>query len=165
MKNILGLLLGASMLTGCATTATKSLVIERADGLTQTPDWAHVSNSTFDSNGKRYFVGYVEVDGDARKSAALNMSDEKALSEPMRSLVDHFSDQSKLTEDLNTTTSQRIISSTRGFRSPMPSLRIVKRYWEVIETGPVTTQLRAYSLAEVPILEFEKALMAIRNQR
>ena len=47
----------------------------------------------------------VEVDGDASKSAALNMSDEKAMSEPMRALTDQFLEQNQVGEELRKSSS------------------------------------------------------------
>ncbi len=133
-------------------------VLERADALSSRPDWVQVTRPSFDEDGKRYFLGYVEVDGDASKSAALNMSDEKALSEPMRALVDQFLDQNQVGEDVrqDAAIGQRVISATRGSRPPMPTLTIVKRYWETVATGDVTSQTRAFSLAEISIPEFER---------
>jgi hypothetical protein len=134
-------------------------VLERADGLRGTPDWASITRPSFEESGKKYFLGYVELDGEVSKSGALNMADEKALSEPMRSLVDEFLDQNQVGENVRreSTFGQRIISATRGFRAPMPTLTIVKRYWEVVATSPYTTATRAYSLAEISLPEFERA--------
>jgi hypothetical protein len=149
------LLLVAVLFAGCS---SGPRVLERADGLWSRPDWVQVTRPSFDDDGKRYFVGYVEVDGDASKSAALNMSDEKALSEPMRALVDQFLDQNQVGEDVrhDAAIGQRIISATRGYRPPMPTLTIVKRYWETVATGETTSQTRAFSLAEISIPEFDR---------
>lgn len=148
----------------CATTGTIVNVVERADGVSSTPDWASFTKPVSESDGKKYFLGYVEVDGDASKSAALNMADEKAMSEPMKSLATEFLDQNQVGEGLSSSTGQRIISSTRSFRPPMPGLHITKRYWEIVETGREGTVgksvLRAYSLAEIPSAELEKAKQA-----
>lgn len=152
------------LLGGCATSNySKITVAERADNLNGTPEWASVTKPSYEADGNRYFLGYVEVDGDASKSAALNMSDEKAFSEPMRAIVDNFMEQNQVGEDLTSSTGQRIISATRGMRPQMPSLHIAKRYWEVIEnrssgsSNYVKSRLRVYSLAEIPIADLEKA--------
>jgi hypothetical protein len=133
-------------------------VIESSDNASR-PSWATVMRPAFEDDGKRFFVGHVEVDGDASRSGALNMSDEKALSEPMRSLADQFLDQNQVGEELRRdgTVGQRVISATRSFRMPMPGLQIVKRYWETVQIDEFTTATRAYSLAEVPAAEYEKA--------
>jgi hypothetical protein len=133
-------------------------VIESSDGASR-PSWATVMRPVFEDNGRRYFVGYVEVDGDASRSAALNMADEKALSEPMRSVVDQFLDQNQVGESLRRdgAVGQRILSAARSFRMPMPGLQIVKRYWETVQVDEFTTATRAYALAEVSVAEYEKA--------
>ena len=143
------------VMVGCS---TGPRVIESSDGASR-PSWATVMRPVFEDDGRRYFVGYVEVDGDASRSSALNMADEKALSEPMRSLADLFLDQNQVGESLRRdgTAGQRIISATRSFRMPMPGLQIVKRYWETVQVDEFTTATRAYALAEVTTAEYEKA--------
>jgi|GEM_PF-1260806 len=142
---------------------SRTMVIERADGLQSSPDWASLTKSNYEEAGKMYFLGYIEVDGDSLKSAALNMSDEKALSEPMKSIVQEFLDQNQVGEDLMQSTGQRIISATRGSRIPLPGMYISKRYWESIETlsskneSGVNSRLRAYSLGEVSVTEYQRA--------
>lgn len=151
------LLCAIVFLFGCAGKGAK--VLERAEDESK-PSWARVTKPSFDNDGKKYFVGFVEVDGDSSRSAAMNMSDEKALSEPMRSLVDNFLDQNQVGETLRKDgyAGQRIISATRGFRVPMPSLTITDRYWETVVDGPHgETATRAYSLAEITAADFDKA--------
>lgn len=142
-------------LVGCS---SGPRVVESADN-TSRPGWASVTKPVFRDDGNRYFVGYVEVDGDASRSSALNMADEKALSEPMRSLADQFLDQNQVGEELRRdgTVGQRVISATRSFRMPMPGLQIVKRFWETVQVDEFTTATRAYALAEVSDAEYEKA--------
>jgi len=151
-------------LVGC-TTSPKVNVIERADSLSDKPDWASTINSSFEREGRQYFVGYVEVEGQASKSAALNMSDEKAMAEPLRSLSDQFLDQNQVGEELRKGDSigQRVISVTRGYRPPMAGLKIVNRYWELVrvpnqdDLNLTRVELRAYSLAELPKSDYEQA--------
>ncbi len=155
--SIVALALAGAILTGCS---SGPKVLERADGDWSSPSWATIGRPSWEEDGKKYFIGFIEVDGEASKSAALNMSDEKALSEPMRSLVDQFLDQNQVGENIRKESSfgQRVISATRGFRAPMPSLTIVKRYWETVvanELGGSTT--RAFSLAEISVKDFERA--------
>jgi hypothetical protein len=141
----------------CASVDTPTIT-ERSDSLSSTPEWTQMLRSNYEESGKRYFLGFVEINGNASKSAALNMADEKALSEPMRGLVDQFMDQNQIGENLrkNSSLGSRIISATRGYRPPMPSLQISKRYWEVVYS-PHGTSLRAYALAEIPSADFEEA--------
>jgi hypothetical protein len=143
------------LVVGCA---SGPRVIESSDGASR-PGWATVMKPVFEDDGKRYFVGHVEVDGDASRSSALNMADEKALSEPMRSLADQFLDQNQVGEELRRdgAVGQRVISATRSFRMPMPGLQIVKRYWETVQVDEFTTATRAFALAEVSTAEYEKA--------
>lgn len=147
-------------LVGCS--SSRTTILERADDLSDRPDWAKVTVPSYEESKNRYFVGYVEVGGDASPSGALNMADEKALSEPMRSLVDQFLDQNQVGENLrkDAAIGQRIISATRGFRAPMPGLTVVKRYWETAQLDEHTTVLRAYALAEIPVADYEKVKAA-----
>ena len=146
-------------LTGCTTSGVS--VLERADGLSSSPSWASTTKASYKKDGSNYFVGYVTVEGRASPSAAMNASDEKALSSPMQSLVSQFMDQNQVGEDLQNTTGQRIISSLRSERIPMPSLQITSRYWERVripeDAGGYRTELRAYSLAEVSEPDFMRA--------
>ena len=148
----------------CATNKKSSSqvnIIERSDNNDSRPAWVSIENSIIEKDGKTFFIAYTEVPGRSLKSAALNISDEKALSEPMRSLVQEFLDQNQLAEDLNSTTGQRILSAARGYRVPMPSLKISKRYWEIVEyisfDNSSEIRLRVYSMAEINTSELKKA--------
>lgn len=158
MKHLLiaiGLLISA-----CSSTGTR--IIETADDLSR-PGWASTVMPSFTKDGKIYFVGHVEVSGDSSKSAALNMSDEKTMSEPLRALADEFLDQNQVGEELRKEASvgQRVISATRGYRPPMPGLKVVGRYWELRQTGEYgPTNLTAFSLVELPLSDYESAKAA-----
>lgn len=164
MKSLkfLGLPLLLCVVSGCTTTQEPQ-VIERADSLSSRPAWASTVKPFYEESGKLYFVGFVEVEGDASKSASLNMADEKAMSEPLRSLTDQFLDQSQIGEELRKDASvgQRVISATRGYRPPMPGLKIVGRYWETVklpgQDDPSVShvELRSFSLAELPKADYE----------
>lgn len=149
------------VVAACSTPQRGSVqILEMADGIAR-PEWASLTGAAPENQSHKFFLGFVEVDGDSSKSATLNMADEKAMSEPFRSFVDEFLDQNQVGEELKGSTGQRVISSTRGYRPPLPDFRIVKRYWEVVETkdssGAIRSVLRAYSLAAVPKSEFENA--------
>lgn len=154
----------AFLLSACSSTGPK--VIERADYLSSTPEWASVTRSTFEREGTHFFLGYITLNEKASKSAAMNMADEKALSEPMRSIVKEFLDQNQVGESVNQddAVGQRVISATRGYRPPMPGLTISKRYWETVMVptadGKTRIELRVYSLAGIPSKEFEDAKTA-----
>ena len=157
-------LIASYFLVSCSSKSAK--VVERADDESR-PDWAKVTVPSYEHDGKKFFVGFVEVEGDSSRSAAMNMSDEKALSEPMSALDDNFLDQNQVGETLRKDGyfGQRLISATRGFRVPMPSLTIVNRYWETVLDGPHgQTALRAYSLAEISAADFEKAKRAYSDR-
>ena len=159
MKNKISIALTTLLISGCATTGVS--VLERSDNLSSAPSWATMTKASYKKEGNNYFVGYVTVDGQSSPSAAMNASDEKALSSPMQSLVNQFMDQNQVGEDLQNTTGQRIISSLRSERIPMPSLQITSRYWERVQIpegeGGSRTELRVYSLAEVSESDFIKA--------
>lgn len=153
MKQICSLI----FLGGCS--AHQYAVTDRSDELQARPIWANIEHATFDNDGNHHYMAFVEVDGNASKSAALNMSDEKALSDPMRALITEFLDQNQIGEELgkNEEFGKRIISASRGYRPSMPSLQIVHRYWERITDVTGRTELRAYSLASVSMADFERA--------
>lgn len=65
------------ILSACASTGPK--VIERADALSSAPEWASVTRSAHEKDGKQFFLGYITLNEGASKSAAMNMADEKAL--------------------------------------------------------------------------------------
>ncbi|MBK7962462.1 MAG: hypothetical protein IPK04_15500 [Bdellovibrionales bacterium] len=138
MKSFLLLTIPLGLLgIGCSSVPTNQTIIERADDVSTRPSWASLTKPFTEENGKKYFLGYVEVEADASKSAALNMSDEKAISEPFRSIVDQFLDQNQVGEELRGTTGQRIISSTRSSRPTITDLQIVKRYRSSLKRSPL----------------------------
>jgi hypothetical protein len=151
-------------LYACASTGPK--VIERADSLSSAPDWASVTKGAYEKEGKHFFLGYITLNEGASKSAAMNMADEKALSEPMRAIVKEFLDQNQVGESVNQgdAVGQRVISATRGYRPPMPGLHITNRYWETVMVptvdGKPRIELRVYSLAGIPSSEYAEAKKA-----
>jgi hypothetical protein len=152
------------MTIGCTSTGTK--VIERADHLSAAPDWASVTRGSYEKDGRHYFLGYITLNEAASKSAAMNMADEKALSEPMRAIVKEFLDQNQVGESVNQgdAVGQRVMSATRGYRPPMPGLHITNRYWETVlvptAEGKPRIELRVYSLAGIPSTEYAEAKKA-----
>lgn len=150
----------------CATSIPKASVevLERSDSYTSKPEWATIDHPITTESGKKTFTSSVTVEGeDVSKSALLNMSDEKAFSEPMRSLVDQYLDQNQVGEDIRSSGSvgTRIISAARGYRPPMPSLEVVNRYYETViitlPNGSYRYETRAYSRVSVDMGDYEKA--------
>jgi len=153
-----------------ACTSTGPKVIERADYLSSAPEWASVTRGAYEKDGKQYFLGYITLNEGASKSAAMNMADEKALSEPMRAIVKEFLDQNQVGESVNQgdAVGQRVISAARGYRPPMPGLHITNRYWETVMVpttdGRQRIELRVFSLAGITTSEYEEAKRAaMRN--
>jgi hypothetical protein len=151
--------------TACASTASVT-VIQRADHLTATPEWASLTNGDTEEKGKSYWIGYVEVGSDASKSAALNMADQKAYARPMEAMVDAYFQQNKIAEDLrkDSAISELILSAARSQRPPMPGLRVSKRYWELVEVRSskgIEQQLHVFSRVEIPTEEYEQAKKAV----
>ena len=151
-------------LYACVSTGPK--VIERADYLSSAPEWASVTRGAYEKDGKHFFLGYITLNEGASKSAAMNMADEKALSEPMRSIVKEFLDQNQVGESVNQgdAVGQRVISAARGYRPPMPGLHVTNRYWETVMVptadGKPRIELRVYSLAGIPSSEYAEAKRA-----
>jgi hypothetical protein len=139
-------------------------VLERSDNLAAAPTWVRLDQPAESPPGRMQFLGLVTVPGDSSKSAALNMADEKALSEPMRAIVSAFLDQNQVGEDMRIQdqVGQRIISATRTMRPAMPTLRIARRYWETRSavdpsSGEVIYQLHAWAQAELEEADFTRA--------
>lgn len=156
----------AIITSSCTTLAPKPSVtiLERSDDYTSKPAWASLDNATKIENGKKYFTVSFTIEGeDVSKSGALNASDEKAFAEPMRTLVDQYLDQNQVGEELRSSESvgTRVISATRGYRPPMPSLEVVNRYYETAVTtlpnGGYRYETRAFSRASVDVADYEKA--------
>ena len=165
MKHLSKVFLAIASITsislGCTTTNSVS-VLQRADNLSSAPDWASITKSVMQDKDKNYFLGYVELNADVSKSAALNMADQKAYAAPMEAMVDAYFQQNKIAEDLkkDSSISELVMSSARSDRPPMPGLRVSKRYWEIIEVKSekgIEQQLHVFSLAEIPSTEYEKA--------
>ena len=157
----------------CTTMIPKASVevLERSDSYTSKPEWASIDHPTKTENGKKTFTSSVTIEGeDVSKSALLNMSDEKAFSEPMRSLVDQYLDQNQVGEDIRSsgTVGTRIISASRGYRPPMPSLEVVNRYYETViitlPNGSFHQETRAYSRVSVDMNDYEKAKRTYFNR-
>jgi hypothetical protein len=161
LMRVLGVILSSAVLVSCASTPSVT-VIQRADYLKEKPEWASLSNLVAEDKQNTYFLGYVELDSDVSKSAALSMADNKAYAMPMESMVEAYFQQNKIAEDLrkNSAVSELLMSSARSSRPAMPGLRVSKRYWEVVQVKTEkgnSEQLHVYSLAEIPNQEFEKA--------
>lgn len=158
------LVLIAGFAISCATAPKASLtVLERSDEKLSRPEWASFDSPVSVADGKIYFTSNVTVSGSPSKSALMNMSDEKAFSEPMRAIVNEFLDQNQVAEELSSDVnlSQRIISATRGYRAAMPSAHIANRYWEsVIVTlpdGSFKTETRGFSRVSIDLADYEQA--------
>jgi hypothetical protein len=157
----------ASVISACSVGGgVSSEVLERSDEKSKRPDWVSIDQSQTTSDGNIFFVGFAEKEGRISKSALLNVSDEKALSEPMRALVGEFLDQNQVGEGLDVDlVSQRIISATRGWRPPMPSLSIVNRYYETVvlsmPDGSFRFETKTFSRASVSVDDFERAKRAM----
>jgi hypothetical protein len=106
---------------------------------------------------------FTAVGDDVSAAAALNASDRKALSEPMLGLVDAFLEQNQVGEELRSSesVSQRIISATKKYVPPMPSLEVSNRYYEKVAiTAPNAStvyETRAFSRAVVSVDDYERA--------
>ena len=143
------------MLVGLAHCASEPYkVVERADDLSDRPAWASWTKVSAAVEGKRYFIGYVELSGDASKAAALNLSDLKALLEPYRTLFPDWKDRTSALEDplngIQGARSLEWVSLTREGIA-LPSMVISDRYWEILQDKDEPTRriLRAYSRVSV----------------
>jgi hypothetical protein len=152
--------LASMFMVSCASTSFKPSV-EVLEASDKKPAWVSITTPSGTEEGGRYFVAFVTVDGDASKSAALNMADEKAFAEAFRSVVDAYMEQNQVGEEAKATVGHRLISATKGFRPTMPSMHISSRYWETMITslpnGAFKTELRAFSKASVTANDLAKA--------
>jgi len=158
MKKSLLLLL--VLLAGCSSPSVR--VIERSG---DRPDWVDTAKMAYQKDGKQYFIGYVSVEGDSSPSAAMNLADSKSYAEPMTAITDDFFEQSQLGESLKETTGKRMISSLRKSKISLPGIQVTSRYWErkaipMGSSAPDKIELHVYSLAEMPVHEYESAKAA-----
>ena len=151
------ILFGLIVLTGCST-ASGIKIVERSD---DKPSWASITHPVFEDGGKMKFVGYFTSEGDSRPSAAIHGSGTKATAMPLESISDDFLQQSGVAEDMRESSAKLIISSLRRNPPTIPGLQVTGNYYERVEIqasdGTIKSELRAYSLAECPVAEYNQA--------
>ncbi len=151
------LLIALPTINGCS--SSKIRIVEQSDSK---PNWASVSKTTFENDGKKFFVGYFTADGDARPSAAIAGAGTKAMAMPMESLSDEFLQQSGVADDLHDSASKMIISTLRKNPPNIPGLQVTSNYYERVEIpngndDTVRSELRVFSLAQCSIGEYNTA--------
>lgn len=147
------------LLSACTTTQGIRLqVIERSD---DKPSWASLMRSSYRDGDMMKFVGYFTADGDARPSAVVHGAGVKASAMPLQSISDDFLQQSGVAEDSRGSSSELTISTLRRNPPAIPGLQVVGSYYERVEIqsfdGSQRTEIRAYSLAECPVGEYNHA--------
>ncbi|CAM6005476.1 unnamed protein product [Sphagnum balticum] len=145
------------VLTGCSTTSGIK-VIEQSDSK---PSWASITHPVSEEGGKMRFVGYFTSDGDSRPSALIHGSGTKAMAMPLESISDDFLQQSGVAEDMRESSAKLIISTLRKNPPTIPGLQVTGNYYERVEIqgtdGTIKSELRAFSLAECPVGEYNQA--------
>lgn len=148
----------ALSLAGCATSGPKVNVVEQSDAK---PSWASITKTTYRDGDTMKFVGYFTAEGDARPSAAVHGSSTKATAMPLQTISDDFLQQSGVAEDMHDSSAKLIISTLRKNPPTIPGLQVVGSYYERVEIqsadGVPRTEIRAYSLAECPVGEYNQA--------
>lgn len=155
MKKLI--LFSVLVLTGCST-ASGVRVIERSD---DKPSWASITRPVYEDGAKMHFVGYFTTEGDSRPSAAVHGSGTKARAMPLESMSDDFLEQSGVAEDMRESSAKLLISTLRKNPPTIPGLQVVGNYYERVEIqgsdGTIHSELRAYSLAECSVAEYNQA--------
>ena len=164
MKNVIFLLSLIFLMTltpSCSSLGEKVLV--RMDGISDKPDWATLSKTTFTRDGNIMVVGYAEVPADAQISAAMKLSDNNARFEISR----------RITNDMGFIFQNRKEGITDGgelsrfygmeISKTLSSDTVTeKRYWEKVETfdsyGEKVYKLRLYSLVSIKSGSLRKAV-------
>jgi hypothetical protein len=145
-------------LTACSS-GPNVKVVEQSDSK---PSWASITRTTYQDGDKMKFVGYFTADGsDARPSAAIHGAGTKATAMPLQSISDDFLQQSGVAEDMHDSSAKLVISTLRKNPPTIPGLQVTGNYYERVEIqgsdGSVHSEIRAYSLAECPIGEYNQA--------
>lgn len=148
----------AAILTACATPGPSVRVVEQSD---KKPSWASLTKTTYQDDGQMNFIGYFTSDGDSRASAVINGSSGKATAMPLEAITDDFLRQAGVGEDLHDASSKLVISTLQKSPPNIPGLHIVGSYYERVEivgsNGETRTEVRAFSLAQCSVSEFNDA--------
>lgn len=147
------------LLSACATTQGPTVkVVEQSDSK---PSWASITKATYREGDTMKFIGFFTAEGDSRPSAAIHGAGTKAAAMPLQTISDDFLQQSGVAEDMRESSAKLVISTLRKNPPTIPGLQVVGSYYERVEIhttdGTPRTEIRAYSLAECPVGEYNKA--------
>ena len=141
------------LLTGCSSLNPGEKIVASMDNESR-PKWARQSEIIESKDGKIRFLGFEEVDGQARISSALELSDYRTVGEVSTFLTTKFNKVfQRLEEGLQ---GNGLVTREVGMRvskSVIKNLRLVGRYWEKVvivdPDGNRDLRLRVYSLGEI----------------
>ncbi|MCF8059949.1 MAG: hypothetical protein K9K67_11670 [Bacteriovoracaceae bacterium] len=158
---LLSLIFLMAFMPSCSSLGEK--VLARMDGISDRPEWASLSKTTFTKEGKIMVVGYAEVQADAQIGAAMKLSDNNARFEISRRITNDMGfifqnlkegvlDGGDLSRFYGMEISKTLSSDTVT----------EKRYWEKVETfdsyGEKIYKLRLYSLVSIKESSLRKAI-------
>ena len=153
------------LILGVSCSSTKERTLSSMDDKPR-PSWASQEKAFQLKDGKLRILGFTEVDGNAKVSAAFRLSDNSARAELSKMLQTQFQDFfQNVEEGLDDSGSLTRYYSSEISKNKFSELQIPSRYWEKIQTlnndGENIIRLRVYSLAEIPELKFKKLLRDI----
>ena len=140
-------------------------ILGRSDGATERPSWAKETITSKEADGNVQFIGFVEVPGDSRTSAAFKMSDAHAkgniASKIETSLI-------KVVE----TTDSGLSMNEQGLKSliqemsrvSLKDIDVSDRYWEKVQRtdsqGQKSLVLKCFSKIDVKKDDLKKMIFA-----
>jgi hypothetical protein len=160
MKKII-LSLISLILVSCASSIGDRTIASMDD--VSKPDWANQQKSVTTKDGKIRILGFNEVSGDAKISAAFRLSDNTARSELSKMIENNLSTITQnLEEGVTDEGGMTRTYSSEVSKSVIRELPIVHRYWEKVlvmdAEGEKNIRLRTYSMAEIPESKFKKLI-------
>ncbi len=125
------------------------------------PSWATQMKAATTKDGKLMILGFQELDGDARISAAFRLSDNAVRTELSKLIQNQFSSITQsLEEGVSDDGSLIRFYSSEVSKNVLRDIRITSRYWEKMSIrdadGEPTIKLRVYSLGEIPEAKLKK---------
>jgi len=141
------------VLQSCSSLKPGESVVATMDGKSK-PEWAFQAEVPESKDGKIRFLGFEEVDGDSRVSAALELADYRTMNNLSGMISTKFNSIfQKMDEGLKGQGNMSREYGTKVTKSIIRHLRISGHFWEKVQIvdvhGNPDLRLRVYALAEI----------------
>jgi hypothetical protein len=128
-------------------------VLERAGGLSKTPEWATGLKSAFDEEGKAVFVSTLSMSGDARVEACMRGAETVGREKIVRYIQEGITSSGQVNE-LSATQDPGVEALTAFLaQGKLSGVKVLESYWEkrVQSSATGTRELRIHCAAKVGI--------------